>query len=484
MTRPVTTYLMLLALIAVMLAIAAWAAQRTHNVVDFALGGRRLGAWTAALGYTGGMTNAWILTLMCAAAFSWGMSALWLWLAVLSGCFVNLWFVAPRLRAASLGQGHATLIQILSADAGGRLQPAVARSAVFILTVTLLLLAGAALRFGADVLQVELAFTGGGVIVLALILIVISLFSGGLLAASLCDAAQTTLLLGSAVLLLLPAWIAGGSWGELWAGLGALTPESLDIFGGRRGVVAVAFVAGTFGLGLVMPGQAHALSRCMAVRDEAALGRIRWISLGWSAVLLAAVLLCGWCASVMYAGLEDPRQAMVALAMRMLPLWAASVFVLALAGAIMLSTASLLLTVSTSFALDLDSSGTPSSLARCRVALIVAAALLCSLVAYLPGTSLDRGFFAFTALGASFGPLLLVRLSGKRIRPGSTLGAMWSGFVLSVLFHLLPDAPGDFLERVLPFIAALGIALSGGERRRNPDRADRSEETIHHRLPI
>jgi len=116
--------------------------------------------------------------------------------------------------------------------------------------------------------------------------------------------------------------------------------------------------------------------------------------------------------------------------------------------------------------------------------LIVAAALLCSLVTYLPGTSLDRGFFAFTALGASFGPLLLVRLSGKRIRPGSTLGAMWSGFVLSVLFHLLPDAPGDFLERVLPFIAALGIALSGGERRRNPDRADRSEETIHDRLPI
>jgi Na+/proline symporter len=92
--------------------------------------------------------------------------------------------------------------------------------------------------------------------------------------------------------------------------------------------------------------------------------------------------------------------------------------------------------------------------------------------------------FAFTALGASLGPLLLVRLSGKRIRPGSTLGAMWAGFLLSLVFHLLPDSPGDFLERVLPFIASLGIALTGGERRRNPDRADRSEETMHDRVPI
>ena len=87
-------------------------------------------------------------------------------------------------------------------------------------------------------------------------------------------------------------------------------------------------------------------------------------------------------------------------------------------------------------------------------------------------------------LAVLFGPLLLVRLSGKRIRPGSILGAMWAGFILTVLFHLLPDAPGDFLERVLPFLAAFGIALTGGERRRNPDRADRSQETVHDRIPI
>jgi Na+/proline symporter len=133
---------------------------------------------------------------------------------------------------------------------------------------------------------------------------------------------------------------------------------------------------------------------------------------------------------------------------------------------------------------DLKRATAPLSLTLLRGMLLVTAVLVCIILLYSPGRIVDHAMFAFTALGASLGPLLLVRLSGKRIRPGSTLGAMWAGFLLSLVFHLLPDSPGDFLERVLPFIAALGIALTGGERRRNPDRADRSEETMHDRVPI
>jgi hypothetical protein len=48
----------------------------------------------------------------------------------------------------------------------------------------------------------------------------------------------------------------------------------------------------------------------------------------------------------------------------------------------------------------------------------------------------------------------------------------------------MPDTPGDLLERTLPIVAAMGIALSGGERRRNPDRADRGDKTVHDHLPI
>lgn len=135
-------------------------------------------------------------------------------------------------------------------------------------------------------------------------------------------------------------------------------------------------------------------------------------------------------------------------------------------------------------AVDLKRKNADVSLVTAHVATVGAAVLAACIALYAPVALVDQSLFAFTMLGASFGPLVLVRLAGKRIRPGPALGAMWAGAILTLLFHLLPDSPGDFLERVLPFVAALGIALTGGERRSNPDRADRAQQTVHDRVPI
>ena len=95
----------------------------------------------------------WMLHAVGAAAFPLGLSALWIWAALVFGCVVNLWFVAPRLRALSAGLGSVTV------DAGARasmpaigLQPLVVRSAAFILLVTLLLQSAAILHSAAELI--------------------------------------------------------------------------------------------------------------------------------------------------------------------------------------------------------------------------------------------------------------------------------------------------------------------------------------------
>ena len=147
MTRSATALLTLLALLAALLSIMTWAARRTHNAADFAIANRRLGPWLVTLSYAATGVNAWMLMTVAAAAFLWGLSAAWIWAAVVFGCVVNMWFVAPRLRAASIGSGGVTVIHVLSADAGDRLQPLVVRSAVLIMMVTLLLQIAAILQF-------------------------------------------------------------------------------------------------------------------------------------------------------------------------------------------------------------------------------------------------------------------------------------------------------------------------------------------------
>jgi sodium/proline symporter len=483
MTRSATALLTLLASLAALLSIMTWAARRAHNAGDFAIANRRLGPWLVTLSYAATGVNAWMLMTVAAAAFLWGLSAAWIWGAVVFGCVVNMWFVAPRLRAASLGSGGVTVIHLLGVDAGDRLQPLVVRSAVFIMMLTLLMQVAAILHFTSTMLA-DVGLNPTNVLLLALAMLTATVFAGGMRAASMIDSIQSVVVIAVALFLPLPALIATGGLGELQLAFTSIGPDATHWFGGKSGVAAIAFAAGVVGLGLAMCGQPHALVRFMAAKDETTLRIARWVAPVWIAILLAAVVFCGWCARVLYSGLENPEQSLAVIASRLLPPWLATLIVVGLAAAVLSAVASQLLVLASGLAIDLKRPMTPLSLTWLRGMLLVTAILACLTLLYAPRAIVEHAMFAFTALGASLGPLLLVRLSGKRIRPGSTLGAMWAGFLLSLVFHLLPDSPGDFLERVLPFIAALGIALTGGERRRNPDRADRSQETMHDRVPI
>src|SRR5688572_30969520 len=194
MTRSATALLTLLALLAALLSIMAWAARRTHNAADFAIANRRLGPWLVTLSYAATGVNAWMLMTVAAAAFLWGLSAAWIWAAVVFGCVVNVWFIAPRLRAASIGSGGVTVIHVLGVDAGDRLQPIVMRSAVFILMLTLMMQVAAILQFAGSMLA-DIGLNTSRVLVLSLAALAAAVFAGGIRAASVIDTVQSAALL-------------------------------------------------------------------------------------------------------------------------------------------------------------------------------------------------------------------------------------------------------------------------------------------------
>ena len=74
--------------------------------------------------------------------------------------------------------------------------------------------------------------------------------------------------------------------------------------------------------------------------------------------------------------------------------------------------------------------------------------------------------FAWSAMGAAFGPLLLVTVLKGRVNPRATMAAMSLGFVLSVTFYSIPATKGGFIERVLPWCVALAIAWTGASRKK------------------
>ncbi|MDY6944359.1 MAG: hypothetical protein SXG53_01455 [Pseudomonadota bacterium] len=484
MNRSATVLLTLMAFAAVLLSVAAWAGRRTHNAADLVLANRRLGTWLLASSMAANTINGWLLMTLAGAAFAWGWSAVWICGAFVLGSALNLFFIAPRLRTVSVAQANATLFQVLSVDAGDRVQPWVARSAIAIFFVCVLLQTSAMLRFAGGLLVDEFGFNLISMALTSVFLITVCAFAGGLRATAIGDAVQVIAIGVLAVLLCAGATVAIGGWEQFQIGFAALGPLATDLFGGRNGVVALAFSAGVFCIGLGSTGQPQIATRFMAARDQQTLWRACWLALAFIILIVGAVLCCGWAASVLYSGLERPELALFTIADRLLPPLLAAVIVASLIAAILANVGSQLLALATSLGIDLRRVNAPWSLGWIRAGMALSAVLVVLSTLWAPPSVFEHAMFGYAAIGASFGPLLLVRLSGKRVRPGATVAAMWSGFILSLLFHLLPDSPGDFLERVMPFVASLGIALTGGERRRNPDRADRSQETVHDRVPI
>ena len=73
--------------------------------------------------------------------------------------------------------------------------------------------------------------------------------------------------------------------------------------------------------------------------------------------------------------------------------------------------------------------------------------------------------FAWSALGNAFGPVLIVRLMNIQIKPIFVIAAIFIGFSLTIYFNWQPSPPGDFPERVVPFIVAFIVLFLGKIKR-------------------
>ena len=152
----------------------------------------------------------------------------------------------------------------------------------------------------------------------------------------------------------------------------------------------------------------------------------------------------------------DPERVFFVVADRLLPAALTGVLLAAVLSAIM-STADSQLLVAAS-ALTVDQGRHSLRLARLVVAgLGVSAAFLAWL---LPDSVFSRVLFAWNALGAAFGPTLLCRLFGWRLRAPGVLASVATGFGLTVVFYSLPNTPGDVAERAVPFVVAFIILLA------------------------
>jgi sodium/proline symporter len=445
----------------VMVAIGLVANRLSHDETDYFLGGRRLGPWVAALSASASSSSVWTLIGVSGYAYGFGLSAVWIFPACVGGFLLNWLVLAPALRRHSVRTGAITVTEVLAGPPGTPRRRAIIVVASVIVLGSLLTYVAAQFHGAGKALEdtFELSFEAS--VLIGSAIVVFYTLLGGFWAVSLTDSLQGLVMALASVVLPATALSAVGGFEALLDGIAQVPVEGYaSVWRDMPFAAGLGMVLGLLGIGLGYPGQPHVVNRFMALRDESALRRGRQIAVGWGTLLYGGMILLGLCARLLVPGLEDREDAFVTVTRDLLHPVMAGVMLAAVLSAIMSTADSQLLVAASTISHDLapGRAGRGSDLLRSRLTVLALSIGAVLVALYATSEIFGSVLFAWSAMGSAFGPVLLVIVLRGRVSPGRVLGAMVSGFVLSVLAYSVPETKGGAWERVAPWLVSMMIA--------------------------
>jgi Na+/proline symporter len=452
----------LLAYSVLLFGIGLWAARKAKTADAFFLGGRNLGPVVAGLAYAASSSSAWVLLGFSGFVYAAGPSALWMVPGILAG-YAAVWLGAgPVLQEASRARGHLTLTDFLAEDAGPGQGRAI-RIAASLMIVFCFSYYVASQFQGAGV-AFDGLFGGGltrGVLIGAAIIILYT-FLGGFIAVSLIDTLQGLRMALVAVILPAVTFMAAGGFAGIGEMLATAPPGYAASFGTRSGHAAAGFALGLSATGFGALGQPHLIAWIMAARDRKARITGAGIAIVWGALVYAGMAVLGLSARAVFGPDAVAEAVFFDAAAALLPAVFAGIIAAATLSAIMSTVDSQLLTVGASVSHDLGLAkalgGREVLVSRLSILAVSVAAL--ALTLGLPSTIFERTLFAWTTLGASFGPTVVLRALGRKPQSGAVLAAILAAFILSAAYEfVLPAGPGALWARSIPWAAGFAALL-------------------------
>ena len=432
--------------------------RRTRSVADYLLGGRRLGAGTAALSAGASDMSGWLLLGLPGAIYVGGLSQLWIAVGLAVGAWLNWQLVAARLRTATWQADDALTLPAFFAhrfkERSRLLQTASAAVILVFFTIYTAagLVAAAKLFESSFGLDYQLALVTG-----ALIVLVYTAF-GGFLAVSWTDVLQGLLMLVALVAVPLATMASLGGWQATSIRVSSWSPNHLDVSANTDWLAALSLAA--WGLGYF--GQPHILARFMALREASAVPLARLVAMSWMVIGLYGAVFTGLAASAWFGGtaLDDPETAFLRLIEVVFNPWVAGLLLAAVMAAIMSTVDSQLLVSSSALADDLYSSllrpqaSDRERLWVSRLAVVLIAGVAIWLAATPENRVLDLVGYAWAGFGAAFGPVVLLALYWPAMSARAALAGMLTGTATVLVWVQLEGGIFDLYELLPAFLVA------------------------------
>ncbi len=469
--------------LALMLAIGAWAYQRTKNASGYFLGGRSLGPWPAALSAGASDMSGWLLMGLPGFAFGSGLQALWLAGGLLLGTWLNWLLVAGRLRTYTFSANDSLTIPEFFANRFGDHRHLLQAISAFFILMFFLFYTSSGLVAGGKLFETVFGLDYATAVVVGTLCVVSYTLFGGFLAVSWTDLVQGLLMAAALIAVPVMAIQSDGGPSSLLETLRANNPELLTIMRDKTGeplsfIATASLVA--WGLGYF--GQPHILARFAGIRSSADVPTARRIAVSWSALSMAGAVLVGL-AGIAYVEnnlggeLADPETIFMVLVNAIFHPVVAGILLAAILAAIMSTADSQLLVCSSALAEDLYRQLVHRDASQREVVLVgrlavIAIAIIAMVLAFDPDSSvLGLVSYAWAGFGAAFGPVLVLSLYWRRMNwAGALAGVLTGGSAVVVwkqleggLFDLYEIVPGVLFGTLAILVVSLLTAPPSAE---------------------
>jgi sodium/proline symporter len=439
----------------IMLGIGWLASRQTRSPLDFFLADRSLKAWVTAISSTASSESAWAVLGTVGLSYTEGLSAIWFLPGCLMGYLINWFFIAEKIRKQSKEIKAVTLSDYIENHFNDGKHVLRLISVVIIFSCMMAYVAAQLTAIGKTFDAIFgvphiLSISVGGMLVLGYTMM------GGVRAVAWTDFIQGLIMVFSLVVVSLMAVQSLGGFSVMLLEVEQASPTTLEWMGGKSIAAFFGSMVGLLGIGLGYPGQPHVVTRYMAAKNTQVIKNGTWIALGWGLLIYSSSILLGICGQVLFP--EDPEHLFPKAAEQLLPTLMTAIVLTGVLSAIMSTISAQILVAASTVAHDIYSKMLKQSLSHKQIIFVSRlTVLLLGLGAMLIALGETRVIFwfvlfAWSGLGASFGPLILFTLYWKDTSRQGAIAGMLTGFVITLVWKIKGLSDSVIYELVPAFL--------------------------------
>jgi len=434
--------------------------RRRRTTGDYLVASRQVKPWLSALSAVATNNSGFMFIGMIAFSYRVGLESIWMAIGWILGDLTAWLAVHPRVREQSGRLKVNTLSGLIGRHDGGEDRVLIVLAGI-ITFVFLGVYAAGQFKAGSLALHALFGWDMWVGIVIAMAVVIVYSFAGGIRATIWTDAAQSLIMMVSMLTILVIAWQTVGGPNALFENLRAQDPALMSLFPAHLEFGVLFYLLGMMSGGFGSMGQPQIMVRYMAIESVAAIRRARVWYFTWFVPFFAASVGVGLYSRAILPDLADMQVArevaeptelaLPLITLELLPEVFVGVSLAGLFAATMSTADSQVIVCSGAVTQDIQPRWKNSYLAA-KVATISVASLALLVALYAPEGVFGLVLIAWSALAASLGSVLLLRIFRLPFSTATAATMMCAGFTTVVAWHLSPL--NDDIFKLLPGLAA------------------------------